>query len=292
MAEVSGLTDNNYDEADDTDPHLKIVDLEEKVSILEAQLQTKEQEVAEHQEKGSATQQTLSFLFTNCFHNHPMPDGTLELVQAMAAAKSPERFHDINVYRIFDIQPPLIPRVRPLHVIPETEFEMVLKIHTLLSGKPDDHDLATLVLLLSSLALRQPDSEFYPVIASLGSLWGKMKNVPADNPILLAILQFAMLQLTCAGDTRFIRPGFNRPSIPKLPNSTFSPTISKFAEAVFSMEEGIWTELAAELTRICRKSGLRFGFHYEAADRGCFAGKFEDIVLLIDFKHASGCISG
>lgn len=164
---------------------------------------------------------------------------------------------------------------------------MVLKIHTLLSGKLDDHDLATLVLLLSSLALRQPDSEFYPVIASLGSLWGIMKNVPADNPILLAILQFAMLQLTCAGDTKFIRPGFNRPSIPKLPNSTFSPTISKFAEAVFSTEEGIWTELAAELTRICRKSGLRFGFHYEAADRGWFAGKFEDIVLLVVFELRS-----
>ena len=291
MAEVSDLTSNSYDEVDHADPDPKVVDLEEKVAILEAQLQTKEREMAEHHEKESATQQTLEFFLSNYFGNGPVPDGALDLVHAMATAKPPERFHNINRSCIFNILPPIITGVGQPHVVPQAEFEMVMKVYTLLSGEPDKDNLSTLVILLSNLALRQPTSKFYPIIASFGVLWGKMNNIPAGNHILFALLQFAMLQLTCAGDARFIRPGINRPAIPRLPNAMFSPTISKFAEAVFSLENGdVWEDLADKLAGICRKrsiSGLRFGFHYETKTRGWFAEKSEDIVLIIDFELRS-----
>jgi hypothetical protein len=292
MAEVFDLTSDNYDEVDYADPDPKVVDLEEKVAILEAQLQAKEREMAEHHEKGSATQQTLEFFLSNYFGNDPVPDGALDLVQAMATAKPPERFHDINRSCIFNISPPIITGVEQTHAAPHTEFEMVMKAFTLLSGEPDENDLSTLVVLLSDLASRQPASEFYPIIASFGVLWEKMNNAPGVSRILFALLQFAMLQLTCAGDARFIRPGTNRPGIPRLPDSTCSPTISKFAETVFSLEmRDVRTELAAKLTRIGRQrplSGLRFSFHYESASRGWFGEKSEDmIVIVIDFELRS-----
>jgi hypothetical protein len=291
MVEVSGLTDNNYDEANHTGPHLKIVDLEEKVAILEAQLQTKEQEVAKHQEKGLATQQILSFWFTNCFGNDPMPDGALELVQAMAAAKSPERLHDINDCRIFDILPPLISGVRPPHVVPQRELEMVLKVHSLLSSEPDEDDLATLIVLISNLTLRQPTSAFHPITVTFGSLWNKMDNVPVDSPlitrILLALLHFSMLQLKVAGNARFCS-GTNGLTIPRLPNST----IAVLAEGILGLEgKDVASELPVKLVEICRKrsrSGPMYHFHHErCSNRGWFGKSHDEVFFLVDFKMRS-----
>jgi hypothetical protein len=274
-------------------------------------LRAKQQENADLRKERLAEYQLSSFLTRHLLRDNSLE--TRDLLRSMAAAKPPQELHDISGHCAWTVLPPWIPAAKtpPRRDLPESEFEIVLKIHTLLSqAEITVEDLSTILALISKLVSILPNSTFHPIAASFPTLWSLAQH--ADVPdigtyergtdmLCLAIYELWRMARARFGEVVSHSGVLDKHALVTLVRSENHCPTGMFSNAVFQSadligDQGLATAMGDSLGVKLRLNSIssatpsdwRFPhcfYHKNGRGSGLLVQERHNQVLLIDFEN-------
>jgi hypothetical protein len=229
----------------------------------------------------------------------------------MAAAEPPKEFHDVSDHCAWTVLQPWIPGAPPTpEDIDESECQMVLKIHAILSramgaSRMSEADLSAVLTRISKLVEALPSSTFHPLAAAFGTLWSLTSRIrvsckDGDNMICVALHELGRLARARFGEAAIDTSALDSHALELMVDKTDNSPAVALSRAIFEsakwvhpngLKRAMGDSLAVKMTlgKVCGEppeylAGPRCFYHKDRSRGGLLAREGKDHILFLDFE--------